>query len=207
MAQSVATTVSTTPLRMTYEEFLERSMDGEHLEWVYGEVVPMSPVSNVHNRLGIFLLHILGEFVETYDLGELCYEPFQMKTGPDLPGRSPDVLFVATENLGRLKKTHLRGPADLVVEIISPESRERDRVTKFGEYEQGGVREYWILDPERKEAEFYRRGAEGKYRQAAVGGDNLYQSEVLRGLWINIDWLWQRPLPTLREIRKQWGML
>jgi len=209
MAQAAAkqTVPDPQPTKISYDEFLERYMDGEHLEWVNGEVVPMSPISDKHNELGGFLLRLIGEFVEAHQSGVIRYEPFQMKTGPDLPGRSPDVLFVATENLGRLQQTHLRGPADLVIEIISPESRERDRVTKFAEYEQGGVREYWILDPDRKEAEFYRRGTDGKYQAAILEDERIYQSEVLSGLWINVEWLWQRPHPTLREIRKQWGML
>ncbi|MDW8290080.1 MAG: Uma2 family endonuclease, partial [Armatimonadota bacterium] len=78
-----------------------------------------------------------------------------MKTGADLPGRSPDILFVSQQNLHRLKPTYLDGPADLVVEIISPESEERDRTQKFSEYERGGVREYWLIDPEKRLAEFY----------------------------------------------------
>ena len=43
-----------------------------------------------------------------------------MKTGPDLPGRAPDILFTSNARIKRLKKSHLDGPADLAVEIISP---------------------------------------------------------------------------------------
>lgn len=70
-----------------------------------------------------------------------------MKTGPTLPGREPDLLFLARENLDRLKAPYLEGPADLAVEIVSSESRLRDRGEKLAEYEAGGVREDWILDP------------------------------------------------------------
>ncbi|MEZ5301901.1 MAG: Uma2 family endonuclease [Verrucomicrobiales bacterium] len=72
------------------------------------------------------------------------------------PGREPDIIFVASENLGRIKNAFLDGPADLAVEVISPESQGRDRGDKFYEYQAGGVREYWIIDPERQVAEFYR---------------------------------------------------
>ncbi|MFQ5793902.1 MAG: Uma2 family endonuclease [Candidatus Bipolaricaulia bacterium] len=41
------------------------------------------------------------------------------------------------------------------IEIISPESRLRDRGEKFAEYEMGGVQEYWLLDPEEKRVDFY----------------------------------------------------
>ncbi|MEJ7756097.1 MAG: Uma2 family endonuclease [Nocardioidaceae bacterium] len=54
------------------------------------------------------------------------------------------------------QKTYLDGAADLAIEIISPESIGRDRGEKFVEYEAAGIREYWLIDPERRQAEFYR---------------------------------------------------
>ncbi len=67
-------------------------------------------------------------FAEAHHLGGVYSEPFQMKTGPDLPSRAPDVFFVANENLGRVKRLNLEGRVDLVVEIISPGSpRQRSR--------------------------------------------------------------------------------
>src|SRR3569833_1027747 len=110
MAQSVA---QVTSVKISYEEFLERYMDGEHLEWVDGEIIPMSPVSDEHSRLVVFLLRVVADYVETLKLGTIRSEPFQMKTGSNLPSRSPDLLFLTTENLSRLKKTNLQGPADL----------------------------------------------------------------------------------------------
>jgi len=166
----------------------------------------MAPVSDAHNQLGFFLLRLLGEFVEHHHLGQIRYEPFQMKSAPDLPGRSPDILFVSTANLPRLKKTHLEGPADLVIEIISPDSRTRDRGEKFYEYEQAAVPEYWLLDPDRKQAEFYLRAQDGIYRPATLQ-DSIFRSRSLPNLWLNVDWLFQRPLPTLMTILKEWKLV
>src|SRR5690348_15406700 len=95
---------------ITYEQFLKR-YDGDHVEWVDGEVVAMPPVSNDHSDFGGWLLALIRLFVQRRKLGAVRYEPFQMKTGPKLPGRSPDILFVAKKNLSRLKKSHLQGPA------------------------------------------------------------------------------------------------
>src|SRR5258706_12998963 len=139
--------------RMTYREFLERFDDGRHVEWINGEVVEMPPIGEDQDRLDLFLLRLLGEFLEHHPAGVLRHDPFNMKTGPDLPGRAPDVLFVANKNVKRLKKTYLQGPADLAVEIVSPGSKAIDRGDKFYEYEQGGVSEYWLIDPQRKSAE------------------------------------------------------
>ena len=132
--------------RITYARFLKMNLPSPHVEWVDGKIIPMPPISATHNDLGLFFLALLQVWVQVHDAGELKYEPFQMKTGPDLPGRSPDILFVAKENLSRLKKNYLEGPADLVIEIASPKTRNIDRRAKFQEYEKGGVREYWLID-------------------------------------------------------------
>ena len=187
---------------MTYEAFLEYDFENPHVEWVDGEVVMMAPVSGEHQDVAGFLYNLFTHFLEEDDLGRVRYDPFQMKTGLDLPGRAPDIQIILKKNLRRLKKNHLRGPADLVVEVISPGSRGTDRGDKFYEYEKGGVREYWLIDPERKQAEFYERGRDGIYKLVAVSADGVFHSRVLKGLWVNVNWLWQRPLPTLRTVRK-----
>jgi len=198
--------VEETRPRMSYAKFLEWDGGNPHVEWVNGEVVMMAPVSDEHSGDQVFLLKILGSFVDAYDLGELRTEPFQMKTGPKLPGRSPDILFVAKKNVSRLKKKHLEGPADLVVEIISPRSQAIDRGEKYYEYEAGGVREYWLIDPLRKKAEFYLLGRDGLYHLAPIK-DGIFHSVVLKGLWLEVAWLWQKPRPSVLAVQKQWKLV
>jgi Uma2 family endonuclease len=130
-----------------------------------------------------------------------------MKTGPDLSGREPDIIFVSREHLNRLRDTYLDGPADLVVEIISRDSRARDRGEKFYEYEQGGVREYWLLDYLRQQAEFYQLGPDGIYHLAPAGADGIYRSAVLDGLWLKVEWLWQEPLAPLMSVLREWRLI
>lgn len=192
---------------MTYEEFLAWADEDTYAEWVNGEVMMLGPALFLHQDVGIFLTTLLRHFVETHRLGVVLPAPFQMKTGPDLPGRDPDIIFIAREHLDRLKNVFLDGPADLVVEIISPDSRARDRGDKFYEYEQGGVREYWLIDPLRKQAEFYQLGADGIYRLIPASDDGIYRSAVLNGLWLKVDWLWQQPLPPLLEVLREWGLV
>ena len=206
------------PSRMSYEEFLEWS-DGTHAEWVDGLVEfthlcidPMTKevvvsVSREHSGINGFLIALFRFFVDFFALGEVHGEPYQMKTGPGLPGREPDVIFVSNANLHRLGEKYLNGPADLVVEIVSEESVRRDRVTKLAEYEAGGVREYWVLDPLKQEPLFYVLGEDGHYCQIPVGEDKIYRSTVLGGLWVKVDWFWQKPLPTLMGVIREWGLM
>ncbi len=198
---------TTAPPKMTYEEFLDWADEDTHAEWVDGEVVFMRPVSNVHQDIGLFLISCLMSFVQERQLGRIFYAEFQMKLGPGLPGRQPDVMFVSTANLPRLKRNYLDGPADLAIEIISPESVERDRVQKFTEYQQGGVSEYWLINPLEQSATFYQRGENGLYHPADPDENGIYLSGVLEGFWLKVEWLWQSPPPTLRAVLGEWGVM
>ena len=196
-----------TQTQISYEQFLELTDEDQHVEWVEGEVVAMSPVSNRHQDVSGFLLSLLRFYAEARQLGQVRSEPYQMKPGPTLPGRTPDIFFVADAHLSWMRNTYLDGPADLAVEIISPESRARDRGDKFYEYEQGGVPKYWLIDPVREQAEFYQRGANGFYRPVAPDAQGRYHSAALPGLWLEAGWLWQTPLPPLLGVLKAWGLV
>lgn len=178
---------------MTYEEFLDWSDEDTLAEWVDGTVVMTSPASLRHQLIAQFLFKMLSSFSEMRQLGLTLTPPFQMKLAGS--GREPDVLYVANAHLDRLKPTFLDGAADLVVEIISPESAGRDRGDKYFEYEQANIPEYWLIDPDRTRAEFYRLGDDGRYQLARVGEDNVYHSAVVPGFWLHVGWLWQEPLP------------
>jgi len=207
MAQQVLTQ-SARPLpagKISYEQFLEWLDEDTWAEWIDGEVELMSPISLEHSETFVFLTSILRFFISAKQMGILCTEPFQMKTGADLPGRSPDILFVSNARRHLLRRTYLDGAADLVVEIVSAESEQRDRVQKFSEYERGGVREYWLIDPERRQAEFYVRGEEGKYVLQMQGDQGVYRSTVLEGFWLRVEWLWQ--LPPEVQVFREWGWL
>ena len=180
---------------MTYEEFLQWCDEDTLAEWADGEVIMYSPASGRHQDLVRFLTAVLGIYVETHNLGVIRPAPFQMKTGPDLPGRDPDVLFVASEHLDRLKETYLDGPADLVVEIVSAESGPRDRGDKFYEYEAGGVPEYWLIDPQRQQAEFHQQDQE-RFHPALPDEAGRYHARAVPGFWLQVAWLWQAPLPS-----------
>jgi Uma2 family endonuclease len=193
--------------KLTYEEFLTWCDEDTWAEWVDGEVVVLSPASARHQQLADFLVQTLGVYVQAKGLGLLLSAPFQMKTGPDLPGREPDLLFVARENLGRLKDRYLEGPADLVVEVVSPESRLRDRGEKFAEYEAGGVREYWLVDPEARQADFYVLGPDNRYDRRRADAAGIYRSQVVEGLWVRSEWLWQDPLPPVLAVLRELGLL
>lgn len=199
--------VRSSPLpKMTYEEFLAW-YDGSHAEWVDGEVILMGPVSARHQLLVSFLGALLQFWTEDRQLGLVLIAPFQMKLSLRPSSCEPDVLFIARERLDLLQRNYLDGAADLAIEVISPDSGTRDRKHKYREYEQGGVREYWLVDPLLNRAEFYRLGSDGRFALVAISGDGIFRSDVLAGLWLKVDWLWQEPLPPLMSVLKEWGLV
>lgn len=190
--------------KLSYEEFLRLYDEDIRAEWVNGEVILLSPASNRHQDLVRFLTVILNVYVEKHDLGVIRPAPLQMKLG--LSGREPDLLFVAQEHLERLKENYLDGPADLVIEIISPESRLRDRGEKLAEYELAGVCEYWLLDPSERRADFYILGDDGRYDRRRPQ-EGRYRSEALSGFELDTNWLWSEPLPPVLGVLKELKLL
>jgi Uma2 family endonuclease len=210
--------LSPTPQKITFEEFLALYSNGEHVEWVDGEVQwlhgapgdceesSMTAASLPHVRLQMFLAAILEEFAKTHGLGVVVIDPFVMRMGQGLPGRAPDIAFVKTENAARLRPTFIDGPADLVVEIVSRDDPGRDYIDKYREYEAAGVTEYWIIDPEAQRTEFNQL-RDGKYHEVLPDEDGAYHSAQLPGLWIKPVWFWQEPLPGLIEILREWKLI
>ena len=200
--------------KMTFEEFLDWCDEDTYAEWVDGEVVVysapnkegglvVSPASIEHQELGSFLEKTMGIFVEARALGRILRAPFAMRLPEIARVREPDLLFVRRERLGQIHRTFLDGVADLVVEIVSPESFSRDRGEKFVEYESAGVKEYWLIDPDRQVAEFHELASDGRYRLAPIGAEGIYRSKVVAGFWLRVDWLWQMPLPPALDVLRE----
>ncbi len=188
--------------RMTFDEFL-RSPFGR-AEWVDGEVFELSPENLDYQGVAAFLHPLLYEFVEHHGLGRVFLN-YVMKTGPHLPARVPDLMFVATANEHRIRRNYVEGPADMATEIVSPDSVTRDRKVKRREYEEGGVQEYWLLDPLAGRTLFLSL-EDGQYRPLPVDADGAVRSRVLPGLWLKPEWLLTEPRPRLAEVRRLWGL-
>lgn len=187
-----------------YETFLEEYA-GIHAEWVNGKALVMSPASDRHQDIVDFFTALLRIFVESRGLGWVRSSPFQMRL-PLSNGREPDILFVSQERMDRLTPNYLDGPADLAVEVVSPESVARDRGEKFSEYEQAGVAEYWLLDPLRRQAEVYLL-RQNQYELARPDDQGRVHSSVLTGFWLREEWIWETPLPPVLQIVGELGLL
>ncbi len=190
--------------RMTYEEWKawDATLEGKKTEWVNGEVIPFMSTTVRHAVMMGFLFNLLSQYAQLLGLGRVFMDQVEMRLAR--AARVPDILFIATTNLGRLEATRLRGPADLVVELISDDSVERDRSDKFAQYAAAGVPEYWLVDTRegRNDAAFYRLG-DGHYQEMPLDAEGRYWSSALPGFWLRAEWLWQDPPPNALPILAQ----
>jgi Uma2 family endonuclease len=173
-----------------FEQYLS-AYAGAYAEWVEGMVIQMSPASAVHDSLSQFFVILLRHFLRQTGLGTLRAAPMVMRMQPDASGREPDLHIVLSERAAILKDTLTDGPADVVIEIVSPESQDRDLVEKYQEYEAGGVREYWIIHPQRQQADFYALRADGLYQRIELR-DGRFESRVLSRFCLDTAVLWDR---------------
>ena len=183
---------------MSYDQYLDwyDKEAGRRGEWVDGEVIPFMSTSTRHGRLVWFLIHLVGSYLETRPIGQAFPPEIELRTREG-SAREPDLQVVLKEHADRIEEMRVRGAADLVVEIISPDSVTRDRRDKLTEYAAAGVPEYWVVDPPpgREAIDLYLLDADGRYERSAEDGRGRLSSRVLPGLGLEAVWLTAEALP------------
>jgi Uma2 family endonuclease len=179
---------------VSLEDYMAHYAETFH-EWVKGAVIKMSPVSEQHDLLTAYFQHLLDIYFELSPVGRVRSVPFVMRLEAAESSREPDLHVILNTNPGQLTTTAMIGPADICVEVVSPESVTRDYGEKFEEYEKAGVREYWIIDPLRRETSFHRLQDTGLYARAHLDHQDTYRTPLLPGLALHVPTLWADPLP------------
>jgi Uma2 family endonuclease len=186
---------------ISFEDFLKK-YDGVRAEWIVGRVEVHVTNNVAHQMILLFLSGVLNTYLEFRTIGKLLLAGIVMYLGEDRPGREPDLMVVLNEHLDRIHSTRLNGTADIAIEIVSPESVERDYGKKFIEYEEAGVSEYWLFDPLRQVADIYvltEVEEEGKtvYRYFRAKPDEAghIKSTLLPDFALDPTILWRDELP------------
>ena len=181
---------------LTAEEFLDWLAPGTFADLIDGEVFMHSPVSIPHADLLNFLDAVLRLYIDRRRLGFLYREVVAVRLD-----RSnvylPDLAFYRAERRTDLRRNHVEGAPDLVVEVLSPRTAARDTGPKFTAYERHGVTEYWVLDPQTLAHRFYRRAGEELVEYAA--GEPKIESHAVPGFFVLREWLDPERLPPLAE--------
>lgn len=188
------------PTPMTEEEFLE--VDGK-AEWIEGVAYFMSPASLVHDDVRAWIHGVMRIVAKEKGLGTVHGESVAVRF-VSRQMRCPDVAFVAAESVVRRERNRLVGAPEFLVEVVSPDSVERDYVEKLKLYEREGVREYLLVDV-LKRAVFLYRLVDGKYVNVPAVEGKLV-SEVVKGFYFRPQWLIGSTLPSEFRIVAEMGI-
>ena len=170
----------------TRERFLAEAPEMRFCEFERGELVMPSPVKVRHQRHVIFLSYLLKTHCESTGAGEVLNGPAVLDVSDDVL-REPDIFVVPVEGASGMGEHLVTAVPSLVIEVVSPSTRSLDLRVKSGEYRAKGVAEYWAVDDERRELT--------AHWPARVVSAGILESTALPGFRINVDWLWQDPLP------------
>src|SRR5258706_3995760 len=136
----------------TYAELLaELPETNQPCELWAGELIMPPAPSFDHQKILLRFYRRLHEWVSKRKLGEVIAAPIDMVLSPHRVTQ-PDVAFIAQDRLNIIGRV-INGAVDLAVEVIALGNRNRARIEKRDLYEQYGVKEYWIIDPEAQTVE------------------------------------------------------
>jgi Uma2 family endonuclease len=176
----------------TFDEFMLLVREDQKADLLDGVIHMASPVNTEDADLVMWLSELLGMFVRQLKLGKVFSERVAYHLS-DHWAPEPDIAFVSKNRLNIVERGFVDGPPDLAVEIVSPESVERDYEIKRRGYELAGVLEYWIIDPAEMTVLFLVRSGD-QFVEAARDG-HIFRSRAVPNFYLDVRWLWQRPLP------------
>jgi Uma2 family endonuclease len=169
------------PVKLTYRDYLTWPDDGRRYELYEGEVYMVPSPSVKHQRISGNLQALLRQFLLENGQGEVFYAPLDVVFSESTVVQ-PDILFISHQRRGIIGEQNISGAPDLVVEILSPATEERDRGTKLQLYCRYGVRECWLVDPEERTVEVLALSPQGYQVLGQYSEDEVVSSQVLAGL-------------------------
>ena len=179
---------ASTLIKFTYNDYRSLpELETQRYELLEGELVPMPPSPGFsHQFISIGLSSRLHQFVHEHHLGIVLEAPVDVVLGE--PGEEqvvqPDILFISKTHSKRVHSDEIRGAPDLVVEILSPATAEKDYTYKRTLYAKYGVKEYWLVDPESQTIEVLALRARGYRRAGLYDQGQALESPILVGLRI-----------------------
>ncbi len=178
--------ISATPtIKRTYADYC-RTPDDERYELWDGELIVAPAPNSAHQIVDAKLGWRLAQFVEERGLGQVFSAPYDVVLS-ETDVVQPDLLFVSNERVYIITPDNVRGAPDLVVEILSPSTAERDRTFKRALYARYGVSEYWLVDPDARTVTVLRLD-DGAFAEVAYyGAGQTLTSPTMAGFTVNLD--------------------
>lgn len=173
-------------VKLTYEDYANIPGD-ERYELIDGELILVSSPNEMHQRVSKRLLWLFRD-VEESGLGWVYDAPFDVILS-DTDVVQPDLMFISKERADIITPANVQGAPNLVVEVLSPSTAQRDWTQKRDLYAKYGVRELWLVAPDAKLA-WVMALTDGDYAIAGVykEGQTLI-SPTLEGLTIDLGYV------------------
>jgi Uma2 family endonuclease len=187
MSTSTPTRPRTRIRRWTYADYCRIPADRFRHEIIDGRHFVTPAPSPNHQEVSGNLNDQLRARIRKTGLGRVLYAPLDVHLGRGTVVQ-PDLVVVLARNEAIIGPKKLTGAPDLLVEVLSPSTKSRDRKGKLRRYERAGVREYWIVDPETHIVEQYVL-RNGKYGPPTVSGERI-RLRILRGITIDLREVW-----------------
>ena len=174
----------TTKIKFTYEDYLQMP-DDKRYELIEGDFFVAPSPATYHQRISGRLEFLLRKFVQGNNLGEVFNAPFDIVLSEENVFQ-PDILFISKENSGIITEKNVQGAPDLVIEITSPATEHRDKGVKRKIYAKFGVKEYWIVDSDRRIVEVMVLRETGFESVRIYGEEDFLSSPLLKGFSIDL---------------------
>lgn len=153
--------------------------EGAKYQLIKGKIIEMPSPTYYHQRILFQLALKIGNFLTANNIGIVCFAPLDVHLDQENVFQ-PDMLFIANENRHIVKQT-IYGAPDLVVEILSPSTAYYDWEEKKEMYAQYGVKEYWIINPEKQYIEIYKNKNLEFEMEVKIKKQGIVVSEVIAG--------------------------
>ena len=171
--------------KYSYDDYVKIPDDGKRYEILNGELIMSPSPTTLHQRVAGKLFIELKTFVEKNNLGEVFISPYDVILNDD-DIVQPDIIFVSNENENIITEENIKGSPDLLIEILSPSTGYYDLVEKKDIYEKSGIKEYWIVDPQKKWIEVYSLKQHKYYLFNRIEKKGKIKSIVLNSLDLDI---------------------
>jgi Uma2 family endonuclease len=177
-------------VKFTYKDYMSAPEDKRY-ELLDGDLIVVPAPDMEHQDTSRNIVFPLGAFVRERSLGYVYYAPCDVVLS-DTDVVQPDLLFISKERSHIITRRNIQGAPDLVIEILSPGTAERDRNFKRRLYERHGVREYWMADPYARTIEVLALGERGFELVAVYHYGEVLTSPLLEGLRLDLREVFQR---------------
>ena len=182
--------------RVNFDEFCSLVTEEQKADLIDGVIYMASPENIEHNEISNWLGDLLRGFLRKKKLGGKVLSSRVAFRLDEMNSPEPDLGYVRPERAHLAKGGFVDGGPDLAVEIVSPDSVDRDYIKKRQKFAVAGIPEYWIIDPLEQKMMGLRLDKQGEYQKVKAKKDRLL-SEVIPGFWVRPAWFWQDPLPDL----------